>query len=108
MTIGNRYEIEHVSRYVYTQPVRQCSMSLCLKPSERMGQRLLSFSVRTDPVAALSEETDAFGNTKHLMHVHSEHDSLVIVARSLVETAAPSPLPEALWADAWEPILADS
>ena len=104
MTIGNRYEIEHVSRYVYTQPVRQCSMSLCLKPSERMGQRLLSFSVRTDPVAALSEETDAFGNTKHLMHVHSEHHSLVITARSVVETASPSPLPEALGADAWEAI----
>ncbi len=103
---GNRYEIEHVSRYLYSQPVRQCSMSLCLRPSERMGQRLLSFSVRTEPVAALSVETDAFGNTKHLMHVHGEHDSLVIAARFVVETAAPSPLPETLADGAWESIAA--
>ena len=104
MVSGNRYEIEHVSRYVYSLPVRQCSMSLCLKPSERMGQRLLSFAVKTEPVAALNEETDAFGNTKHLMHVHRDHESLSIAARSVVETAAPAPLPESLGGGAWDAI----
>ena len=84
MLAGNTYQIEHVSRYLYTQPVTQCSMSLCLKPSERMGQRLLDFAVHTEPDATLSEETDPFGNTKHLMHVHAEHDSLAISARSVV------------------------
>ena len=101
---GNTYQIEHVSRYLYSQPVTQCSMSLCLRPSERMGQRLLDFVVHTDPDAILSEETDAFGNTKHLMHVHAEHHSLAIAASSVVQTAAPTPLPETLQPDAWDAI----
>ena len=101
---GNTYQIEHVSRYLYSQPVTQCSMSLCLRPSERMGQRLLDFAVHTDPDAILSEETDAFGNTKHLMHVHAEHHSLAIAASSVVRTAAPAPLPETLEPHAWDAI----
>ena len=101
---GNTYQIEHVSRYLYSQPVTQCSMSLCLRPSERMGQRLLDFAVRTEPDATLSEHTDPFGNTKHLMHVHAEHDSLAIAARSVVRTAAPPPLPDTLEPGAWDAI----
>ena len=101
---GNTYQIDHLSQYLYSQPVRQCSMSLSLRPSERMGQRLLEFAVRTEPEATLTEETDPFGNTKHVMHVHAEHNSLAITARSVVETAAPAPLPEALEPDAWDAI----
>ena len=101
---GNRYEINHLSRYLYSLPVQQCSMSLCLKPSEQMGQRLLDFAVHTEPAATLSEETDPFGNTKHQMHIHADHASLAIAARSVVETAAPQPLPEALEPEAWDAI----
>ena len=104
MPRGYTYEIEHVSRYIYSQPVTQCSMSLSLKPSEQMRQSLLDFAVHTDPDAPLSEETDPFGNAKHLMHVHAEHYSLAITARSVVRTAAPPPLPEALEPDAWDTI----
>ena len=89
-----RYEIEHVSRYVYALTVRHCVMSLCLKPRDGSGQRLLRFEIETTPAAALNEEIDGFGNTKHGMSIHQEHGALEIIARSMVETSLPATLPD--------------
>ena len=97
-----RYEIQHVSRYVYAVTVRHCVMSLCLKPRVGYGQRLLRFEIETTPTASLNEEIDSFGNTKHVMSIHQEHGALEIAARSTVETASPAPLPDSLGAGAWE------
>lgn len=97
-----RYEIQHVSRYVYAVTVRHCVMSLCLKPRVGYGQRLLRFEIETTPTASLNEEIDSFGNTKHVMSIHQEHGALEIAARSTVETASPAPLPDFLGAGAWD------
>ena len=97
-----RYEIQHVSRYVYAVTVRHCVMSLCLKPRIGYGQRLLRFEIETTPTASLNEEIDSFGNTKHVMSIHQEHEALEIAARSTVKTAAPAPLPDSLGAGAWD------
>ena len=97
-----RYEIEHVSRYLYTSPVRHCVMSLCLKPRDDPGQRLLHFQVSTAPPARLNGETDSFGNTKHIINIHQEHEALEIITHSTVETAPAAALPVSLGADAWE------
>ena len=102
MDVSPRYEIQHVSRYVYALTVRHCVMSLCLKPRDGYGQRLLRFEVETTPTASLNEEIDGFGNTKHVMSIHQEHEALEIVARSTVETAPPASLPDSLGAGAWE------
>ena len=99
-----RYEIEHVSRYLYTAPVQRCVMSLCLQPRDDRGQRLLHFAVSTAPPAPLSYETDAFGNTKHVLNVHREHEVLEVATRCTVETAPPATLPAFLGADAWEEV----
>ena len=96
------YEIEHVSRYFYTYPVQHCVMSLCLKPRQDGGQRLLRFEVATDPVAPLNGEQDCFGNTKLVLNVHREHEALEVAARSTVETTPPAPLPDCLGVGAWE------
>ena len=97
-----RYEIEHVSRYLYTAPVQRCMMSLCLQPRDDGGQRLLHFEVSTAPTAPLSYETDAFGNTKHVLNVHREHEVLEVATRCTVETPLPAALPGSLGAGAWE------
>ncbi len=97
-----RYEIEHVSRYLYTAPVQRCVMSLCLQPRDDRGQRLLHFEVSTVPPAPLSYETDAFGNTKHVLNVHREHEVLEVATRCTVETVPPAAPPASLGADAWE------
>ena len=96
-----RYEIEHVSRYLYTAPVQHCVMALCLQPRDDRGQRLLHFEVSTVPLAPLSYETDAFGNTKHVLNVHREHEVLEVATRCTVETALPAALPASLDVDAW-------
>ncbi len=99
-----RYRIEHVSRYLYASPVRHCVMALCLKPRSDRGQQTLGFEIVTDPPAPLNGETDCFGNTKHVLNVHREHDALEVAARSTVETARYAPPPDSLGAGAWEEI----
>ena len=98
------YQIEHVSRYTYSAPIRHCMLSLCLRPRSDAQQRLLTFDLATDPPAAFNGETDSFGNTKHVLNVHGEHCSLELVARSTVEREQPASLPDCLGADAWEEV----
>ena len=99
-----RLEIKHTSRYRYNGPVSHSVMRLCLKPLDDARQRLLRFHVETDPPAALSQETDSFGNSKHLLTLHHEHNSLEISSTSAVETAKAPSLPSVLPNDAWEEI----
>ena len=98
------YEIEHISRYLYTTPVRHGVLSLCLKPRDDAGQRLLSFEIATSPPAPLNSETDVFGNTKQVLNVHREHQALEIASRSSVERTPGGEPAASLGADAWESI----
>ncbi len=98
------YEIEHFSRYVYSSPVRSSVSSLCLRPRDDGDQRLLSFDVATKPAAPVNSEMDCFGNTKQVLNIHREHETLEITTRALVERGPTSPLPDSLGADAWEEI----
>ena len=95
------YEIEHVSRYLYSSPVQHCALSLCLKPRNDAQQRLLNFDVATVPTAPLNSAMDSFGNTKHFLNIHQEHEALEVTARSTVERKPPVPLPDSLCKDAW-------
>ena len=79
-------------------------MSLCLKPGDHFGQQLINFEVSTDPGASLNGEVDTFGNAKHILNLHREHESLEITARSTVETAPVAPLPHSIGPGAWEEI----
>ena len=76
-------------------------MSLCLRPRDDQGQSLRGFEITTQPSAALSTQTDDFGNTHHVFNLHQEHDELRIVARSDVRSDVPDPLPLALPRKAW-------
>ena len=97
----SRYEISHVSRYFYSLPLRGCVMSLCLKPRDDAAQRLLSFELTTVPPSSMNSETDSFGNTKHVLDIHREHEALEIAALSTVETMAAAPISGHLGAGAW-------
>ena len=104
MTGARRLEIQHTSRYLYNGPVSHSVMRLCLKPLDDSRQRLLRFHVQTDPRAPLSLESDYFGNAKHVLTLHREHNSLEISTTSAVETTPAPSLPSALPTDAWEEI----
>ena len=99
-----RYRIEHVSRFVYSEPVRRCTMSLCLQPLQAPGQRLVDFSVRTTPPARLTTETDPFGNTRHVLTLHRDHHLLEVVSTSEVEMDPPPPLPDRLGVSTWDEV----
>ena len=99
-----RYRIEHVSRFGYSAPVRRCTMSLCLRPLESPRQRLLDFSVETTPPARFTTETDPFGNIRHVLTLHREHDRLEVVSTSAVEVDPPPSLPNRLEAGAWDEV----
>ena len=99
------YEIEHVSRYLYSSSVRHSILSLCLKPRNDRLQRLFSYDAITNPQAYLSSETDFYGNTKQIMNIYQQHQTLEITSRSVVESSSPPSLPGFSGAGAWEEIL---
>ena len=99
-----RYEISHVSRYSYSVPVRGCVMALCLEPRDDATQRLLNFGVSTDPPSSMNSEADSFGNVRHVLNIHREHEALEIAALSTVETSAAAPPSGPLGAGAWDEI----
>lgn len=101
-----RHEIEHVSRYHYSGHVRQCTMLLCLEPSNDRRQRLLHFEIETSPTGALSREIDSFGNPRHVLDVHRAHRVLEITARSTVDSTPAVALPARLGPGAWQEIRA--
>ncbi len=101
MSQSARYEIEHVTRYSYTSPVTDSVLSLCLKPRDDGGQRLLRFEMAADPHGTFPEALDFFGNATHLLTVHQQHEALEIAARSAVERLTPRALPESLAMDTW-------
>ena len=99
-----RYEIEHVTSYLYSSPVQRCVISLCLQPREDCGQQLLRFEATTTPTAPVTNERDCFGNTKHVLNIHREHETLAITTRSTVKVAPPAAPSGSLGTDAWEEI----
>ena len=96
-----RYELEHVTKYRYGIPVRNCAMSLALKPTEDRRQRVSGFRIDTDPAGSLFQVEDSFGNTRHQFHLYREHRSLVFSARSMVAVTPCDSTPERLENDAW-------
>lgn len=108
MSLPVRYEIEHVSRYTYTSPVRNCVMSVGLQPQNDERQQLLRFDLTTDPPAPHNAEADAFGNIRHVLNVHRWHEGLVISAHSIIVMLPAEALPEAQGMEAWTELRSSS
>ncbi len=104
--IPSRFRIEHVSEFAYSSPVRRCTMSLCLQPLERARQRVLEFSLTSTPTGQLTTSTDLFGNHRHVLTLHRDHDHLQVVSTSVMEVESPPALPDRLPDGAWEEIRA--
>lgn len=101
-----QYRIRHITRFRYRYPVRRCTMSLCLQPLESSNQRLLRFRVNTTPSAHLNTETDPFGNVRHVLTLHRNHERLEVVSNSHVAVNPPAVLPESLASGAWDEVRA--
>ena len=86
-------EIRHVTQYHYERPVRESLMELWMQPQKTARQRLISFELDLNPAAQVFSYADSFGNAVYHFDVPQPHDKLTIIARSAVETEAPSELP---------------
>ena len=99
-----RYFIEHTSRYRYSKTVARSAMWVCLEPRSDFDQHVRRFEAKTEPSVFLSPETDAFGNSKHVITINFEHDSLEITARSEIDNITSTGSSTALNPDAWDEI----
>lgn len=88
---GTLYRIEHVTRFRYSEPVREAVVTLYLQPRNDASQHLKSFEIVTDPGAELGGYEDCFGNSVHFFDVPGEHDQMTVTSRSLVALHAIEP-----------------
>ncbi len=89
-----RYSVEHETRYVYETAVVQSWQVARLMPRALPWQRLLSHTLRIDPVPEERRDAiDSFGNTVTHFDVYGAHRVLRVVMRCEVEVGErPQPL----------------
>ena len=81
-----RISIDHLTRYVYEQPVRYSTQYLRLVPATNARQRVLDWTLDT-PVPTL-ELRDGYGNILHVLTIVNPVTEIEIRASGTVETSA--------------------
>ncbi|MEO7886270.1 MAG: transglutaminase family protein [Polaromonas sp.] len=85
--------VVHETRYRYAPVVENAHHVVHLKPANRSGQSLLSYALRVNPEPVQLRETeDVYGNTRTYFSLQAAHESLTVVADSIVSTSALNPL----------------
>jgi len=96
------YSIRHVTRFRYSNPVRESVMELKMQPRSESAQALRNFQIATNPRAQLYAYTDHFGNAVYHFNVLREHAELRIEAQSVIEVNQAPPLPAAADTLEWQ------
>jgi transglutaminase-like putative cysteine protease len=96
------YSVRHITRFRYSNPVRESVMELRMQPRSEGGQALRNFQIATNPRAQLYAYTDNFGNAVYHFNVLREHAELRIEAQSVVEVKDAIPLPSHADALEWD------
>ncbi len=80
--------VVHETRYDYTPAVENAHHVVHLKPASNARQALISHHLLIDPAPAQQREVvDVYGNLSTFFSFQSAHDSLRVVAKSVVSTA---------------------
>jgi transglutaminase-like putative cysteine protease len=79
-----RLTIRHETIYRYTSPVRYSIQYLRLTPRTEADQRVRFWQI--DAPGRMWHQTDAFGNTVHVMSLEQPHHELAILVTGEVET----------------------
>jgi transglutaminase-like putative cysteine protease len=95
------YAIRHITRFRYSEPVRENVTEVRMQPRTEGSQRCVSFTLSVLPRAVLSSYQDHLGNTVHHFDLPAAHSQLTLTAEALVEVQPFDPLPAALPAGAW-------
>lgn len=78
--------VQHVTRYVYEEPVGYTIQSLRLTPASFKGQRVADWQVRVTGCPSPLRFYDGLGNIVDLVTVHTPHRELLVEASGTVET----------------------
>lgn len=71
-----RYRIDHQTRIVFPDEVREHHCEMRLEPVTDRHQRLLAAQIETEPDADIHRYRDAFGNDVHHFGITAPHDHL--------------------------------
>jgi len=83
-------QVTHETRYAYAPSVETAQHLAHLRPLATASQELLAHRLEITPEPAQrSESTDAYGNARAFFALDSTHESLSVVAHSLVRTSPP-------------------
>lgn len=97
-----RYQVTHLTRYGYSDPVSLCHSIAHLKPRETPCQRCIAANLRINPwPSVVREHRDFFGNRVNYFSIQQSHLQLEISASAEIEVTAP-PLPEPAATQSWE------
>jgi transglutaminase-like putative cysteine protease len=96
------YSVRHITRFRYSNPVRESVMELKMQPRSETHQALRNFQISTMPRAQLYAYTDHFGNAVYHFNVLREHSELRIEAQSVIEVSQVPALPATADALEWQ------
>ncbi|CAN4265318.1 COG1305 Transglutaminase-like enzymes, putative cysteine proteases [Methylophilaceae bacterium] len=76
--------IEHHTRYVYSESVNYTIQQLRLSPQNGFGQHVKRWDIKV--AGALHPTEDAYGNSTHTLVIDKPHQEILIVAQGEIET----------------------
>lgn len=79
-------EVTHRTRLDYSEAISLSQNELHMSPVDTGLQRVLRHEIRVTPKASISSHRDHFGNLVQHFNILEPHDSLEIMANSVVET----------------------
>ncbi len=101
-----RYDVSHVTEFIYSQPVSISHHLLHLTPRLCDHQTNHRSSLIIDPAPEVNERSvDYFGNPTGFIVVQTPHDTLKVQARSLIDVRA-MPKPESSKTMPWDRVAA--
>jgi transglutaminase-like putative cysteine protease len=81
-----RYNVNHITRYSYSQAVSSCHNLAYLLPRQTRRQTCLSSGIVIDPIPYSSyERIDYFGNRAYHFSIQNPHYTLTVTANSTLE-----------------------
>lgn len=83
-------EVDHLTRYTYSNPVRLGTQTVRLKPRTDALQTLRNYEIRIQPASATTDESqDLEGNAVTFVYAAEPVSQFELATRLLVETRAP-------------------
>lgn len=79
-------EIEHVTRYGFTETANYSVQRLRLTPRPHDGQTIVRWAVETQGIETAARFRDSFGNEVHLVACAGSHDGVHVRAHGVIET----------------------